>query len=67
MNRQADRTDLTRLEVVDNKLAEIRISLRALTHLDGVTNALAILDQLDEAISDIGASIEMKLHEQKGR
>ena len=70
MTRRPNWNDLGTLEAVDKKLAEIRSSPRAVAELDGVNDALAIVDQLDEAITDIAADVEMELHErdaQKGR
>ena len=70
MTHQSKRNDLKTLEAIEKKVAAIRSSLRAVAELDGVNDALAIVDQLDEAITDIAADIEMELHEcnaQKGR
>ena len=70
MTHQSKRNDLKALDALEKKVAAIRNALKAVAKLDGVTNALAIVDQLDEAITDIAADIEMELHEcnaQKGR
>lgn len=70
MTRQPNRSDLRTLEAVDKKLAVIRNALKTVTELDGINDALAIADQLEEAITDIAADVEMELHDrnaQKGR
>lgn len=70
MTRQSDRNDLRTMEAIEKKVAVIRNSLKAVTELDGVNDALAIVDKLDEAITDIAADIEIEIHErdaQKGR
>ena len=70
MTRQPNRSDLRTMEAVEKKVAAIRNALKAVTELHGVNDALAIVDQLDEAITDIAADVEMELHErdaQKGR
>jgi hypothetical protein len=70
MTWQANQNDLGTLEDVDKKVAAIRDVLRAITELDGVKRALELVDQLDDAVQDIAADVEMELHErgtQKGR
>ena len=70
MTRQANWNDLGTLEDIEKKVAAIRDVLRAITELDGVKGALELVDQLDDAVQDIAADVEMELHErgaQKGR
>ena len=70
MTRQPIWNDLRAMEAIEKKLAAIRDTLKAIAKLHGVNDALAIVDQLDEAITDIAADVEMELHEcdaQKGR
>ncbi len=63
MTRQADWNDLDALEAIDKKVAKIREALNAVAEIDGVTGALALLDRLEEAVTDIAADIELELHE----
>jgi len=70
MTRQANWNDLDTIEAVEKKVAGIRDALKAIADLDGVTDALALVDQLDDAIADIAADVEIELHErgaQRGR
>ena len=70
MTRQPNWNNLRTIEAVEKKVALLRDALGTMTELDGVKDALAIVDLLDEAITDIAADIEMELHEcnaQKGR
>ncbi|MBN1461969.1 MAG: hypothetical protein JXA57_20760 [Armatimonadetes bacterium] len=63
MTRQANWNDLEALEAIDKKVAEIREALRAVAALDGVAGALALVDRLEEAVTDIAADVELALHE----
>ena len=67
MTRQPNRNDLGTLEAIEKKVAVIRNALKAVSELDGMNDALAIVGQLDEAITDIAADVEMELHERDAR
>ena len=67
MTRKANRGDLRTLEDVDKKLDEIRGALLTVTDLDGVKFALKVVDQLNELVGDIAASVEMELHEREAK
>ena len=70
MTRQANWNDLGTIEAIEKKLAGIRDALAAISDLDGITDALGLVDQLDDAIADIAADVEIGLHErgaQRGR
>jgi|GEM_PF-6260742 len=63
--REDEHADFSTLLAVDGKISEIRDSLRTLAHLDGIQDAITLVGQLAEAIADIGACVEMELHEQE--
>ena len=63
MSRQANWNDLGTIEAIERKLAGIRDALKAIADLDGVNDALALVDQLDDAVADIAADVEIELHE----
>ena len=70
MARQAGWNDLDALEAIEKRVSGIRGALSAVAELDGVKDALALVDQLEEVVADIAADVEMELHErgtQKGR
>ena len=70
MTRQANWNDLGTVEVIEKKLAAIRDALKAIAELNGVNDAIALVDQLDDAIADIAADVEIGIHErgaQRGR
>jgi len=67
MTRQPNWNDLGTIEAVEKKLAGIRDGLKAIADLGGVTDALEIVDQLDDAIADIAADVEIELHERGAR
>jgi len=65
MIRQASWNDIDALEAIDKKVAKIREALNAVADLDGVSDALALADQLGEVVADIAANIELELHERR--
>ncbi len=65
--RQGNWSDLGTLEAIEKMIARIRRALKAIADLDGVTDALTLVDQLDDAVADIAADVEMELHEWKPR
>jgi len=70
MARQEERNDLDALEAIDKRVSGIREALNAVAELDGVKDAVALVDQLEEVVADIAADVEMELHERgtrKGR
>ncbi len=67
MTRHADWNDLGTIEVVEKKVAAVREALQAIAEIDGVKDALALVDQLDDAVADIAADVEMELHERRDR
>ncbi len=67
MTRQANWNDLGTIEAIEKKVAGIRDALKPIADLDGVNAALALVDQLDDAIADIAADVEIELHERGER
>jgi len=63
MARQANRKDLSALETVDKGIAAIRGDLQTIAELEGVADVLVHVDQLNDAVADIAANVEMELHE----
>jgi hypothetical protein len=67
MTRQANWNDLGTIEAIEKKVAGIRVALKAIADLDGVNDALVLVDQLDDAVADIAADVEIGLHERDAR
>jgi hypothetical protein len=65
--RRARRGDLGTIEAVEKKVAAIRNAFLEIAEIDGVRDALALVDQLDDAVADIAADVEMELHERRDR
>jgi len=63
MTRQVSSSDLHALEAIDGKVTTIREAINALAEIDGMTGVLALVNRLEEAVTDIAADIELKLHE----
>ena len=67
MTRQANWNDLGTIEAIEKKVAGIRDALKAIADLDGVNDALALVDQINGAVADIAADVEIELHERDAR
>jgi hypothetical protein len=67
MARQANWKDLSALETVDKRIAAIRGDLQTIAELEGVADVLVHVDQLNDAVADIAANVEMELHERGAR
>lgn len=65
MTRQANGIELKTIEAIERHLAGIRNQMKAMAECDGVKDAIALVDQLEEAVADIAADIEMELHERR--
>lgn len=67
MTRIANWSDLGTLDAVEKNIARIRNALKTIAGLDGVNDTLALVDQLDNAVADIAADVEIGLHERGAR
>ena len=67
MARQANWKDLGALETVEKRIAAIRGDLQTIAELEGVAGALVHVDQLNDAVADIAANVEMEIHERGAR
>lgn len=63
MTGTANWSDLGTLDPVEKNLAGTRHALKTIAALDCIGDALSSVDQLDDAVSDIAADVEIGIHE----
>ena len=63
MSKRPNWNDLGTIEAVLKQVAAILEGLKAIAHLDGVAGAVELLGQLEDAVSDIAADVEIELNE----